>query len=211
MTLQQCGIALFALAIMLEQAHVISPIVLAWTHGGLRRIALQRWPRCVAAPIIILVASILSPFWFVWGLYAALNMHHFGAQNFGILSLYRKGWKSPDARVIGWLLCVGGTILWMIALPFTAILDWSHWITDITLSSRVSRYWWGFLVAVCLLGCLGFLWLVPRVDHIATHNWPLVIKARWGVGFVHFLYSAWIWKLSDPQIKAVIGRDLVGA
>jgi hypothetical protein len=26
---------------------------------------------------------------------------------------------------------------------------------------------------------------------------------------VHFLYSRLIWKLSDPQVRAAIGRDLL--
>lgn len=29
-----------------------------------------------------------------------------------------------------------------------------------------------------------------------------------GIGFVHFLYSRWIWKLSNPLVRATIGRDL---
>jgi hypothetical protein len=212
------GIALFALAIVLEQAHVISPMMLAWSHRGLRKIALARWRSCIVAPGVIIGASILSPLWFIGPLYGALNIYHFGAQHFGVVSLCRRGWSSPDARVLGWLTCVGLTVLAMTALPialgdyrwvvvFLLGLEFSHWLTDVGLSSRVSGHCWLFVVVVCLIGCIGFLWKIPRADHIATATIPLVIKARWGVGIVHFLYSAWIWKLSDPKIRAAIGSQ----
>ena len=160
----------------------------------------------------------MSPLWFVGPLYGALNIYHFGAQHFGVASLYRS-WRSPDARVIGWLACVGVTALAMTALPvllgdyrwvvvFLLGLEFSHWVTDIGLSSRVSGHWWAFAATVCVIGCVGFLWKIPRADHIATLALPLVIKARWGVGIVHFLYSAWVWKLSDPQIRAAIGGSI---
>lgn len=31
---------------------------------------------------------------------------------------------------------------------------------------------------------------------------------RLGLGFVHFLYDRWIYKLSNPQVRATIGRDI---
>jgi hypothetical protein len=89
------------------------------------------------------------------------------------------------------------------------VIDFNHWLTDIGLSSRVSRHWWLFLGSVLLLGCVGFAWKVPRVDHIATIAIPWVIQARWGVGIAHFLYSRWVWKLSNPQVRAAIGRRLL--
>jgi hypothetical protein len=213
------GVGLFALAIVLEQAHVASPIILAWTHRGLRRIAIRRWRTSIVAPVVIVGASLASPLWFVGPLYGALNIYHFGAQHFGVASLYCRSWRSPDARVIGWLACVGVTALAMTALPvllgdyrwvvvFLLGLEFSHWVTDIGLSSRVSGRWWAFAATVCFIGCVGFLWKIPRADHIATLALPLVIKARWGVGIVHFLYSAWVWKLSDPQIRAAIGGSI---
>jgi hypothetical protein len=52
------------------------------------------------------------------------------------------------------------------------------------------------------------LWKAPRADHIATMAIPWIIKARWGVGIAHFLYSRWIWKLSDPRVRATIWCDL---
>jgi hypothetical protein len=34
---------------------------------------------------------------------------------------------------------------------------------------------------------------------------------RIGLGFVHFLYDRWVYKLSDPQVRAIIGRDIFRA
>jgi hypothetical protein len=64
------------------------------------------------------------------------------------------------------------------------------------------------VLAVIPFGLIGFIWKIPMPDHIVTVFAPLIIKARWGVGIAHFLYSRWIWKLSDPQVRATIGQDL---
>jgi hypothetical protein len=37
------------------------------------------------------------------------------------------------------------------------------------------------------------------------------LTARWGLGFVHFLYSRWVWNISDPKIRATIGRGIFSA
>jgi hypothetical protein len=34
------------------------------------------------------------------------------------------------------------------------------------------------------------------------------VGLRIGLGFVHFLYDRWVYKLSDPQVRAMIGRDI---
>ena len=46
-----------------------------------------------------------------------------------------------------------------------------------------------------------------RQSHIelAAIRW-----ARVGLDFVHILQDRWIWKLSDPRMRATIGRDLFG-
>jgi hypothetical protein len=47
-------------------------------------------------------------------------------------------------------------------------------------------------------GCLGFVWLFPApagVAHRLTLGPPLriILGTRFGLGFVHFLYSRWVW------------------
>ncbi len=208
MTWELAGVALFAFAIVCEQAHVASPIVLAWSHPGLRRIALSRPIETMLLPVVAIIAALFSPFWLVWWVYWVWNAFHFGSQHYGVSRIMR--WRVDREFIIA------ATMVLMLWVPFVfpvawwwkwvmlVAIDFNHWITDIGLSSRVLRYWWLFLPAVLALGCVGFAWKVPRADHIATMFIPWVIKARWGVGIAHFLYSRWEWKLSDPQVRAAI-------
>jgi hypothetical protein len=212
MTWEQAGIALFALAIVCEQAHVASPIVLAWAHPGLRQIALSRPIETMLLPVLAVGGALLAPLMVIWWVYWVWNIYHFGAQHYGMSRIL--GWRVPR-----WF-CVGVTAALMAGLPWLVhdgwvrwflliAIDFNHWLVDIGLSSRVSRCWWLFLAAVLALGCVGFVWKAPRADHIATMFIPWVIQARWGVGIAHFLYSRWIWKLSDPQVRATIGKELL--
>jgi hypothetical protein len=140
-----------------------------------------------------------------------------------VLSLYKRNQaRSLDGRVRDALICLGLTAFGMGALPLllsdrslslllTGVFSFSHWLTDIGLSSRVSRHPWLFITAVLAMGSVGFLWMVPRVDHMATRVIPAVLTARWGLGFVHFLYSRWVWNISDPKVRATIGRGIFSA
>lgn len=213
MTWQHAGMALFALAILCEQAHLASPIMLAWSHPRLRQVALSRPMDSMFLPAVVLMGAMLGPLWVVAWVYWAWNTYHFGAQHYGVLRIF--GWRTPKWAVIGGTaaVIVGGSLLHSVWWKWISLfaLDFNHWLVDIGLSSRVSRYWWMFVVGVGVLGCIGFAFKVPRIDHIATLNVEWVLKARLGAGFVHFLYSRWIWKLSDPKIRAVVGRDLLGS
>jgi hypothetical protein len=213
------GLGFFTAAIVLETAHVLSPIVLVWTHAGLRRIAMKEWVKWLAVPLILLGGCFLVPMSWVFGLYWSWNIYHFGMQNFGVVSLYQRD-RSADTRVRTWLVCVGLTTLGMGVLPvilhdnismfllFTGVFSFNHWLTDIGLCSRVSRRHWLFIGAMLALGTVGFVWLIPRTDHIATWYIPPIIIGRWGLGFVHFLYSRWLWKLSDPRMREIVGGAL---
>jgi hypothetical protein len=205
------GSALFAFAIICENAHVASPIVLAWTHSGLRQIALSRPIETILLPAIAIIGAILSPLWLIWGVYKLWNIYHYGGQHYGVSRIL--GFRVPR-----WA-CIGGTALIMVGGPFLIpggwwrwtsliVLDFNHWLTDIGLSSKVSRWWWVFFAGVMTLGCIGFAYQVPRADRTLTLFVPLIIKLRCGVGIWHFLYSRWVWKLSDPQVRAIIGEDI---
>ncbi len=212
MTWEQAGITLFALAILCEQAHLVSPVALAWTHPGLRRIALSRPVDALLLPGIALTGALLSPLWLVTWIYWAWNIYHRGAQHYGVLRIF-------GYRASRWI-CIGGTAAFIIGgaylFHYTAwwkwlflfAIDFNHWLVDIGLSARVSRHWWLFLAAVLALGCIGFTFMVPRVTHTAILNIEWVLKARLGAGFVHFIYSRWVWKLSDPQIRTAVGPAL---
>jgi hypothetical protein len=210
MTWQHAGMMLFGLAILCEQGHVASPIVLAWSHPGLRRIALSRPMHFLLLPALAFAGAMLSPLWLLVWVYWAWNIYHFGSQHYGVSRIL--GWRVPR-----WV-CIGGTAAIMVGAPLLHVdwwrwvalfaLDFNHWLVDIGLSSWVSRCWWLFLGGIAAIGCIGFTFKVARVDHVATLAIPWVLKARLGAGIMHFLYSRWVWKLSDPQVRETIGRDL---
>jgi hypothetical protein len=59
-----------------------------------------------------------------------------------------------------------------------------------------------------MAGTIGFLWLIPTPTGTLLRVIPIVVCARLGFGFVHFLYDRWVWKMTDQRVRATIGRDL---
>jgi hypothetical protein len=51
----------------------------------------------------------------------------------------------------------------------------------------------------------GF-WL--RHGPLSVQNVPQILAIRAGIGMVHFVYRARVWKVSDPQVRETIGADL---
>jgi hypothetical protein len=109
--------------------------------------------------------------------------------------------------------------LWVIAIN-----GFNHWLTAIGLSSHVygvhkSRSPVVFAGIVTGAGILLFAVLFFSFKN-GIHSWNLrdiiilLLPAtgfRLGLGFVHFLYDRWVWKFSDPQVRATIGADLFRA
>jgi hypothetical protein len=162
-----------------------------------------------------------NPFPVVVWIYWLWNIYHFGMQHFGVLALCRGGPRSQQQRLADMAICLAVTAFGMAALPKLMNEQWmffltmgifsvNHWVVDIGLSSRVSKHAWLFAGGVLLAGAVGFLWMIPTPHGMLIRVIPVVICARLGLGFVHFLYSRWVWKLGDPQVRATIGRDLFG-
>jgi hypothetical protein len=161
MTLEQAGILLFGFAIVCEQAHVASPIVLAWSHPGLRRIALSRPIETMLLPVVAIIGALLSPFWLIWWVYWSWNIYHFGMQHYGVLSIgraaLRRGRENSHVaapvcssrllvllgsnsvlrlpwhpKAIKWL-CVGGTAVLMAGVPLIIRTGWWQWVALVAL------------------------------------------------------------------------------
>lgn len=207
---QTFGLVLFGFAIIADQAHVASPIILAWTHPGLRRIALSRPIETILLPAVAVLGMLMLPLWWAWAIYWPWNIYHFGAQHYGVARIFGmrlSKWVPIGATAV--IMGVGGGPFWPAQIHavwwhwfILFAIDFNHWLVDIGLSARVSKYWWLFALLLVPFGLIGFLWMVPRADHIATRFIPWVIQVRWGVGITHFLYSRWVWKLSDPRVAA---------
>ncbi len=132
----------------------------------------------------------------------------------------RIGLRSADGYVVDrldWPFVMAVTIVGMVVWPVLAADPWTwriinlaifaipHWVTEIFLTSWASTKWKIFTPLILALGCVGFLWSVPR-----STGMPVVGVAwvcfRLGLGFVHFLYDGMIWRFRDPEIRNTIGR-----
>src|SRR5215468_5846221 len=116
-----------------------------------------------------------------------------------------------------------------LGVVFYSIFFVNHWLVAIGLPGHVEaaidRSWpqlraWGFMLGVLLLGGIGFVWSAPAwvwrawgysipaqaPDYaLISHVVPAVLSLRFGLSFVHFLYDRHVWKLSDPEVRAIIG------
>jgi hypothetical protein len=113
----------FSVAVLLETGHALAPIALAWSHRGFRQITLERKAKYILLPVSVFIGSaaigaatnlgltsyqpgphrmfevtgLANPFpILVWG-YMIWNAYHFGMQNFGVLSIYRRRREQQEA------------------------------------------------------------------------------------------------------------------
>src|SRR5215471_2991493 len=239
----------FTLAVLLETGHSFSPIVLAWSHRGFRRLMLARPRQYIALPAVVFSAALVvgcatslgwtsyvpgahrmfritdltNPFPILFWIYWVWNIYHFGMQNFGVLSLYKRvRRRGAVERYLDMALCLGVTAFGMgvlpaisgsfkVALVCVGLFSVGHWLAAIGLCSAVSRHSWLFIAAVLSLGAVGFTWMIPTSGGNLIKVIPVVICARMGLGFVHFLYDRWLWRMRDPEVRATIGRALIQA
>jgi len=94
-----------------------------------------------------------------------------------------------------------------------AIIAVNHWLVAIGLSSHVysvhrDRPPIVFAAVLIIAGVLGFALLFVSFPTLTIKVTMPAVGLRIGLGFVHFLYDRWIYKLSDPQVRATIGRDI---
>lgn len=203
---------IYFLTIWLDTAHLISPVALAWSNPVARRKMLEKWWKFVALAGI----ALLVPAWIGWnapnlndpslkavtGLYFWWNLFHFAAQNYGVCRMigYDKTWQTDlvmICTIVPGLFLSFGMNTWGIALA-GSVVSLLHWTTDIALCSKTSNRWRLFGGAVLFAGLGGLLFPALSTPSFA----PFLFGLRNGLGFVHFLYSRWVWRR---------GRELLGA
>lgn len=160
-------------------------------------------------PLALILAT-----YFVW------NIYHFGMQNYGLLRLLRPTIDKTAAMQVAMFV----TVILMVVLPdkfrmeqlslfmMGAVL-YNHQLAAIGLAAHVwanhhHRSQLFFVTPLLTVGAgaaYGFYLLPPGLLLM------LVIGVRATVGFGHFLYDRWVWKLSDPTVRATIGADLLAA
>ena len=162
-------------------------------------------------------AWLFSPLMWLASVYFVWNVYHFGMQNYGMLRLYRSSMDKAQAMQIAMFV----TIMLMLVIPgkyhlpqlflFTiGAVVINHALTAIGMASYVwsnhhRRHYIYFAATLFAFGgltALGFSFLQNGL--VITE----VIAFRAALGLCHFLYDRWIWKLSDPQVRNTIGRDL---
>jgi hypothetical protein len=198
-------LALAFTIMLLDTAHVVSPMITAWAKPGLRAVIRREWVKHIALPIVVVGAFAFLPLPIAALIYWPWNSFHFGMQNFGVLAM--RGWRRCGfVALCGTMLCMSIVPLFRPNPIMSAVLlgafSVNHWITDITLSSRVVRWQWWFLTLVLAIGA-G--WFLLRQGPLSVRVLPQIVQIRYGIGIVHFIYSARIWKMSDPQVRATIG------
>lgn len=102
-----------------------------------------------------------------------------------------------------------------------ATIGLNHWLVAIGLASHVHANHarsspWPFALAVVAAGFVLFCLLFVDLRRLPTVGLSTAalcftvttVGFRLGLGFVHFLYDRWIYKLSDPQVRATIGHNM---
>lgn len=199
---------------VIQTSHQLSPIVLAWSNEGFRKVMLDRPTQYLGLPVLAFVLAVVLPFQWVLSIYGIWNAYHYGMQNFGVLSIWRKP-KQRRLTIVVCLFVASGVMLptfygyqsgyWLFL--FAAAMSFNHWIVDIGLSSRAVRWQWLFVGGVLLLGFISFIWFEPTIHGFHRRSDEL-LKIAMAIGFVHFLYSRWVWKLSDKRVRETIGANL---
>jgi hypothetical protein len=218
-------------AILLDNAHRLSPIAAGWSHGGFRAVLLTNPRRTIGLPMLLLavasgigavtslgwtsfvfvrgrqwvITDLSNPFPILVWVYTIWNAYHFGMQNFGIISLLRDR-RSSWQRTCDMTWTCGVTLVAMLLTP--GMVEFNHWITELGLCGRVSRHALFLIASMLAFGALGFLWMVPTPQGMLMWVIPVLLGSQIGLGFWHFLQDRWMWKLSDPRVRATIGQSL---
>jgi len=218
----------FVVAIVLDHAHLACPILVGWSNPGFRNYMLTRPEKfillpavCVVVPVMVGATALTThdpAFRTVALIYLYWNAYHFAAQNYGICALSGGTARHRIAAfALTALLMLPPIFADTYVVVFAGLgIDLMHWIMDIRLSGFVVKRQVLFTAAVLCIGMAGFMWKsVSNGPHCGVlpictvvRSMPLLLSIRYGLGFVHFLFSRWVWKLSDPQVRAMIGREL---
>ena len=215
-------VAFFALAIMMDTAHNMSPIFLVWTDKPLREVALRRpWqyiamPLCVfaiAAAVGVCVAlgwtsyragfgqmyqitDWTNPFPILVWTYLSWEIYHFGSQNFGVVSIYRRKLGRSGRRYIDKTLCIciTGAVMIISLLPQirSAILGiFPQWQS--LPSPPMIPLWVGFLI-FGVISAMHWLVAIGLTSLVSRRSWWMWVGSLLVVGTVGF-----VWKAATPH------------
>ena len=182
-------------------------LVVAWATVGL--------------PIVHAAAK-YSHFWFL-GYYEVLGAY-LAIALAGVVIMLVREWRTRKFCLPRVTFIVGqgiamATVLWW-SLGALALMSMNHWLSAIGLAGHTYANHRGqtsympvfilfsgvVIVAGIALFCLLFVDL--KNFSIPTQVAATAVAFRLALGNVHFLYDRWVWRFSDPQVRATIGKDL---
>jgi hypothetical protein len=208
-------IASLLIGLTVDKVYEINPVTLG--------VLVHHWSDSRQPLVIMLVV------YFFWNAYH-FGMQHFGILSL----YRRGRRSRTQRRVDMWLCLFLTTVLGMIVLPkglpallwFLRIPPWqlhlqqislfvvvgflsiNHSMAAIGISSHVmasqhGRSPWLFAIVLLAIGAV-VLWVMFYAPGFTIHVTMTALALRLGLGFVHFLYDRWIYKLSDPAVRAII-------
>jgi hypothetical protein len=84
----------------------------------------------------------------------------------------------------------------------------NHWTAAIGIAAHTSGRPIVFATLAMMIGIIVFVGLFISVPTGTIMVTVSALSCRIGLGFVHFLYDRWVYKFSDPQVRATIGRNI---
>lgn len=102
---------------------------------------------------------------------------------------------------------MGTVMFWW--LGGVGIISMNHWLAAVGLAGLARERAVIFPIAVIAIGTALFCALFMRGWAIPTRVAATAVAFRLALGIVHFLYDRWVWKLSDPEVRATIGHNLL--
>jgi len=153
-------------------------------------------------------------------LYAGWNLYHAGAQNFGVLCLYRRRGFRGRQRAVVLIACVVATVFLsheasrlfgyqIVGLFCLGLVSVNHWLTAIGLSAHVhAQSWhcspWWFVAVVLAAGGL-LMWAFQAALLGTFRSAVMALCLRAALGIWHFLQDRYLWQFSKPEVRNTIG------
>lgn len=183
-----------ATAILLQFAHALSPVMLAWSHRDYRAIVRARAAWYIWLPVglmgatgvvgylapadivqsaggvtvtgnFFVIGEYVHPFMLMVWAYLAWNAYHFGSQNFGVLSIYRVKFGGYMARQRG---IDRGFALGSMTLSMAVIIGYQIQQTEL---NPYASYYLFYALKWTTAGFLGLgVALIAR--ELRRHSWP---------------------------------------
>jgi len=190
----------FTALIVLDTAHTLSPMVMAWSRGDFRAGMVRRWPWYILVPLIVLAISLAAAtqsravVGAVVTVYFAWNVWHFASQNYGLLRLWQMRHRVRTEEVYESSSISSGGISMDCSILSLGLRIYRHFM--------VRNIDWPFCMAMTIVGMV--VWPVLASD---PWSWRLINLAifaipHWGTEIFLTSWASTRWRVFTPVILA---------